>query len=270
MYDEGANNILSSRDEVFLLTVTNLKKTYTNRSGTQIINALANVTFSVEAGEYIAIMGESGSGKTTLLNLIAAIDRPTSGEVILDGHVVSSLKDNDISTFRRANLGFVFQDYHLLDTFTIQDNILLPLVLLGMEYADMIERLNAIAQRLDITDVLGRYPHEISGGQKQRAAIARALITNPKLLLADEPTGALDSRATEQILSLFRRVNYDGQTVLMATHSVRVASHAMRVLFIKDGVVFHQIYRGQNTNDQMYTKIMNTLTMIASSRIHDE
>lgn len=253
-----------------LLIVTNLKKTYTNRSGTQTIHALTNVTFSVEQGEFIAIMGESGSGKTTLLNLLAAIDRPSSGEIMLSGHPVSALKDKDISMFRRQNLGFVFQDYLLLDTFTIQDNVLLPLVLLGMTYADMLIRLNAISQKLDITDLLGRYPHEISGGQKQRVAIARSLIATPKILLADEPTGALDSRSTEQILSIFRQINEDGQTVLMATHSARVASHAMRVLFIKDGSVFHQLYRGQNTNAQMYTKIMNTLTMIASSRVQDE
>ncbi len=253
-----------------LLTVTNLRKIYSNRSGSLTIQALANITFSVEPGEYIAIMGESGSGKTTLLNMIAAIDRPTSGEVWLDGRLVSTLKDSELATFRRENLGFVFQDYQLLDTFSIQDNILLPLVLRGLSYADMLVQLNAIAQHLELADVLSRYPYEISGGQKQRAAIARALITRPKLILADEPTGALDSRATEQLLATFRKVNNDGQTVLMATHSVRVASHAMRVLFIKDGIVFHQIYRGQNNNEQMYIKILNTLTMIASSGINHE
>jgi putative ABC transport system ATP-binding protein len=253
-----------------LLSVSNLKKTYTNRLGNQPIHALANVTFTVDAGEYVAIMGESGSGKTTLLNILATLDRPTSGEAILAGQSLSSLKDNDITMFRRANLGFVFQDYQLLDTFTVQDNILLPLVLRGMAYPIMLEKLNTTAKKLEIADVLLRYPFEISGGQKQRVAIARALIANPKLLLADEPTGALDSRATEQLLSIFRQINDDGQTVLMATHSVRVASHAMRVLFIKDGAIFHQIYRGQHTNEQMYTKIMNTLTMIASSRVHDE
>jgi putative ABC transport system ATP-binding protein len=215
-------------------------------------------------------MGESGSGKTTLLNMIAAIDRPTSGEVCLDGRMMSNLKDKEIAIFRRENLGFVFQDYQLLDTFTIQDNILLPLVLRGMSYADMLHQLNDIALKLGLTDVLARYPYEISGGQKQRTAIARALIAHPKLILADEPTGALDSRATEQLLSIFRKVNDDGQTLLMATHSVRVASHASRVLFIKDGLVYHQIYRGHNTNEQLYSKILNTLTMIASSGMHDE
>lgn len=253
-----------------LLTVTNLRKVYSNRSGSQTVQALANVTFSVDPGEYIAIMGESGSGKTTLLNMIAAIDRPTSGEVCLDGRMMSNLKDKEIAIFRRENLGFVFQDYQLLDTFTIQDNILLPLVLRGMSYADMLHQLNDIALKLGLTDVLARYPYEISGGQKQRTAIARALIAHPKLILADEPTGALDSRATEQLLSIFRKVNDDGQTLLMATHSVRVASHASRVLFIKDGLVYHQIYRGHNTNEQLYSKILNTLTMIASSGMHDE
>lgn len=253
-----------------LLTVTNIRKIYTNRSGSQIIQALANMTFSVETGEYIAIMGESGSGKTTLLNMIAVIDRPTSGEVWLDGRLISTLKDNEIAMFRRENLGFVFQDYQLLDTFTIQDNILLPLVLRGMTYAAMLEQLNAIAQHLDLADVLSRYPHEISGGQKQRTAIARALIAKPKLILADEPTGSLDSRSTEQLLAIFRKLNDDGQTVVMATHSVRVASNASRVLFIKDGMVYHQIYRGEHNNDHMYGKILNTLTMIASSGMHHE
>lgn len=253
-----------------LLTVTNLRKIYTNRSGSQTIPALTNVTFSVEPGEYIAIMGESGSGKTTLLNIIASIDRPTSGEVRLDGQLVSTLKDKEIAKFRRENLGFVFQDYQLLDTFTVQDNILLPLVLRGMSYNDMLVQLNRIAQKLDLADVLSRYPYEISGGQKQRTAIARALITTPKLILADEPTGALDSRATEQLLAIFRKLNDDGQTVLLATHSVRVASHASRVLFIKDGLVYHQIYRGQNDNEQMYGKILHTLTMMASSGLHNE
>lgn len=253
-----------------LLAVTNLRKIYTNRSGSQTISALTNVTFSVESGEYIAIMGESGSGKTTLLNIIATIDRPTSGEVRLDGQLISTLKDNDIATFRRENLGFVFQDYQLLDTFSVQDNILLPLVLRGMSYSQMLVQLNKIALKLDLADVLSRYPYEISGGQKQRTAIARALITNPKLILADEPTGALDSRATEQLMSLFRTLNTDGQTVLLATHSVRVASHASRVLFIKDGLVYHQIYRGQNDNEQMYGKILHTLTMMASSEMHNE
>jgi len=253
-----------------LLAVTNLRKIYSNRSGSQTIQALANVTFTVEPGEYIAIMCESGSGKTTLLNMIAAIDRPTSGEVWLDGRLISTLKDKDIALFRRENLGFVFQDYQLLDTFSIQDNILMPLVLRGLTYGAMLEQLNAIAQKLDLADVLSRYPHEISGGQKQRTAIARALITHPKLILADEPTGALDSRATELLLAIFRRLNDDGQTVLMATHSVRVASHASRVLFIKDGSVYHQIYRGQNNNEQMYAKILHTLTIIASSGLHYE
>lgn len=248
-----------------LLTVTNLRKIYTNRSGSQTIQALANVTFVVESGEYIAIMGESGSGKTTLLNMIAAIDRPTSGEIWLDGKMISTLKDNEIALFRRENLGFVFQDYQLLDTFTVQDNIVLPLVLRGISYQLMLERLNEIAAKLNLADVLMRLPHEISGGQKQRTAIARALITTPKLLLADEPTGALDSRATEQLLGIIRQVNESGQTVLMATHSVRVASHASRVLFIKDGTIYHQIYRGQHSNEQMYGKILHTLTMIASS-----
>ncbi len=248
-----------------ILNVVNLKKIYSNRHGSQTIQALSSVSFAVDSGEYVAIMGESGSGKTTLLNIIAAIDKPTSGEVLLDGILVTSLKDSEIATFRRENLGFVFQDYHLLDTFTVQDNVLLPLVFRGIAYSEMIERLNTIALHLDISDILMRYPHEISGGQRQRAAIARALIAKPKMLLADEPTGALDSRSSEQLLRYIQKVNEAGNTILLATHSVRVASQSSRVLFIKDGSVFHQIYRGHQTNEQMYTKIAHTLTMLASS-----
>jgi putative ABC transport system ATP-binding protein len=248
-----------------ILNVVNLKKIYSNRHGSQTIQALSSVSFAVDSGEYVAIMGESGSGKTTLLNIIAAIDKPTSGEVLLDGILVTSLKDSEIATFRRENLGFVFQDYHLLDTFTVQDNVLLPLVFRGIVYSEMIERLNTIALHLDISDILMRYPHEISGGQRQRAAIARALIAKPKMLLADEPTGALDSRSSEQLLRYIQKVNEAGNTILLATHSVRVASQSSRVLFIKDGSVFHQIYRGHQTNEQMYTKIAHTLTMLASS-----
>lgn len=253
-----------------LLNVVNIKKVYSNRLGSQTIQALSSVSFTVDSGEYIAIMGESGSGKTTLLNIIAAIDKPTSGEVLLDGVQVTSLKDSEIATFRRENLGFVLQDYHLLDTFTIQDNVLLPLALRGISHTKMIERLNEIAVYLGIADILLRYPHEISGGQRQRAAIARALIAQPKVLLADEPTGALDSRSSEQLLRYIQKVNEAGNTILLATHSVRVASQSSRVLFIKDGSVFHQIYRGQQTNEQMYTKVAHTLTMIASSGLSHE
>ncbi|MCC8022703.1 MAG: ABC transporter ATP-binding protein [Clostridiales bacterium] len=247
-----------------LLQVDNLKKVYTTRFGGQQVQALTNVTFSVEEGEYVAIMGESGSGKTTLLNILAALDRPTSGEVRLDGKNLSGIKEKDISAFRRTHLGFVFQDFNLLDTFSIQDNIVLPLVLSGKPYKEMEERIRPIVRMLEIEDLLDKYPYEISGGQKQRAAVARALITNPQIVLADEPTGALDSKATEHLLQLFERINQAGQTVLMVTHSVKAASCAGRVLFIKDGVVYHQLYRGGMSEQEMYEKISNTLTVIAT------
>lgn len=248
-----------------ILEVNNLKKIYTPRLGGNQVQALADVSFSVEQGEYVAIMGESGSGKTTLLNILAALDRATAGEVLLDGRKLSTVKERDLTAFRRDNLGFVFQDFNLLDTFSIQDNIFLPLVLKGKSYAEMKTQLKPLAQKLGIGDLLEKYPYEVSGGQKQRAAVARALITNPKLILADEPTGALDSKATSELLQLFDRVNQEGQTILMVTHSVKAASHAGRVLFIKDGQVFHQLYRGESTLEEQYQRIADTLTMLTTS-----
>ena len=248
-----------------ILEVTKLEKVYTPRFGTPV-QALESVTFSVETGEYVAIMGESGSGKTTLLNILAALDRPTDGEVLLNGKSILSVKEKDLAAFRRDNLGFVFQDFNLLDTFNIQDNIFLPLVLAGKRYDEMNEKLKPIAAKLGIGDILQKFPYEISGGQKQRAAVARALITDPKLVLADEPTGALDSRSTDDLLSLFGEINRDGQTLLMVTHSVKAASHAGRVLFIKDGRIFHQIYRGERSNEELYQSITDTLTALATAK----
>ena len=219
---------------------------------------------SVEEGEYVAIMGESGSGKTTLLNIMAALDKPTEGDVYLDGKPLSAVKDKDISEFRRDNLGFVFQEFNLLDTFNLRDNILLPLVLKGMSYKEMIKRIQPVAGELGIDALLDKYPYEVSGGQKQRAAVARALITDPRLILADEPTGALDSRSADELLGLFSRINKKGQTILMVTHSVKAASCAGRVLFIKDGEVFHQVYRGGMTDEELYQKVSATLTMLAT------
>lgn len=234
------------------------------------MQALTNVTFTVEHGEYIAIMGESGSGKTTLLNILASLDKPTSGDVLLNGKSILSINEREISAFRRGNLGFVFQDFNLLDNFSIQDNIFLPLVLEGKSYDEMIKRLGPIAKRLEIEDILNKFPYEVSGGQKQRTAIARALITNPQLILADEPTGALDSRASEGLLKIFSEINRDGQTILMVTHSIKAASNAKRVLFIRDGEVFHQLYKASSTNEEMYQKISDTLTMIATGGARDE
>lgn len=247
-----------------ILEVKNLKKTYTTRFGGNQVQALKNVNFTIEEGEYTAIMGESGSGKTTLLNILAALDRPTGGTVLLDGRDISRIKEADLSVFRRNHLGFVFQEFNLLDTFSIRDNIYLPLVLGGKHYRQMEVLLEPLAAKLGIKEILDKYPYEISGGQKQRAAVARALITSPRLILADEPTGALDSKATDELLRLFGTVNQEGQTILMVTHSVKAASHAQRVLFIKDGEVFHQLYRGNDTNQQMYEKISSTLSMLAS------
>lgn len=247
-----------------ILEVNNLKKIYTTRLGATRTQALSNVTFGVEKGEYVAIMGESGSGKTTLLNILAALDKPTSGEVLLNGRNLGQIKDKEISAFRRDNLGFVFQDFNLLDTFSIQDNIFLPLVLAGLDYQEMKSRLDPIAKQLGINELLQKYPYEISGGEKQRTAIARALITRPQLILADEPTGALDSRATGSLLRLFAEINDQGQTILMVTHSTKAASHAKRVLFIKDGEVFHQLYKANRSSEEMYQTIADTLTTIAT------
>lgn len=247
-----------------ILEVNGLKKVYTTRFSGNKVEALRNVNFSVEEGEYVAIMGESGSGKTTLLNILAALDRPTGGTVQLDGKNLASIKDSAIASFRREHLGFVFQDFNLLDTFSLEDNIYLPLVLAGKQYQEMHSRLEPLAKKLGITSLLKKYPYEVSGGQKQRAAVARALITDPRLVLADEPTGALDSRATDELLRLFNTINEDGQTILMVTHSVKAASHAGRVLFIKDGEVYHQIYRGDSTDEQLYQKISDTLTVLTT------
>ena len=245
-----------------LLEVRHLKKVYTTRFGGNQVEALRNVNFTVEAGEYVAIMGESGSGKTTLLNILAALDRPTSGEILLNGKSLSKISQNKLAAFRRDNLGFVFQDFNLLDTFSIQDNIYLPLVLAGVPYEEMERRLKPIAATLDISHILKKFPYEVSGGQKQRAAVARALITEPQIILADEPTGALDSKASDTLLRLFGQVNQAGQTVLMVTHSIKAASHAKRVLFLQDGEVYHQLYKGDQTSEQLYAKISDTLTVL--------
>ena len=228
-----------------LLEVQHVQKIYTTRFGGTQVQALSNVSFSVEEGEYVAIMGESGSGKTTLLNILAAI------------------RERDLAAFRRSHLGFVFQDFNLLDTFSLQDNIYLPLVLAGTDYREMQQKLRPIADQLGISDILAKYPYEVSGGQKQRAAVARALITDPQLILADEPTGALDSRSSDALLELFGELNGTGQTILMVTHSVKAASHAGRVLFLRDGQVYHQLYRGGESQEAQFRRISDTLTVLA-------
>lgn len=248
-----------------VLEVSNVKKIYTSRLGTNKVEALKNVSFTVQKGEYIAIMGESGSGKTTLLNILAALDKPTSGSVLLEGRELSGIKEKDIAAFRRDNLGFVFQDFNLLDTFTVRDNILLPLVLMGTAAGELEKRLLPAAKRLSVEGLLDKYPYELSGGQKQRTAAARAIITQPKMLLADEPTGALDSKAADELLELFAHLNREGQTILMVTHSVKAASKAARVLFIKDGEVFHQLYRGNGGDSEMYKRISDALTVVINN-----
>ncbi len=247
-----------------LLQVKDLKKVYATRLGGAKVTALSGVSFTVEKGEFVAIMGESGSGKTTLLNILAGLDKPTNGQVFLNMRDIAALNEREISAFRRDHLGFVFQDFHLLDTFSIQDNIFLPLVLAGKTYPEMKSRLDPIAHRLGIWELLQKYPYEVSGGQKQRAAIARAIITGPELLLADEPTGALDSRSAGDILDIFGRLNEDGQTILMVTHSLQAACRAGRVLFIQDGQVFHQIYRQGMADEELYQAVSATLTQLAA------
>lgn len=253
-----------------LLEIRNVKKIYSTRLGGNKVQALDGVTFSVEKGEYVAIMGESGSGKTTLLNILASIDRATSGQVLLEGRDLSAIRQGELAAFRRDNLGFVFQDFNLLDTFTLQDNIFLPLVLAGKSLGEMKKRLEPLARKLGINELLQKYPYEVSGGEKQRAATARALITSPKIVLADEPTGALDSKASSRLLKLFTDINAEGQTILMVTHSIQAASHAGRVLFIKDGCVFHQIYRGNASNEEMYAMITDALTVLQTGGMKNE
>lgn len=226
-----------------ILEFKNIKRTYKTKC--VVTEVLKGIDFSVEAGEFVAIMGESGAGKTTLLNVIATFDKPTSGSVILNGKEISTLKNSEISTFRRNKLGFVFQDFNLLDQFNNRDNIYLPLVLSNQKPQLMQERLDQIKDQLGISELLNKYPYEISGGQKQRVAIARAIITKPDLVLADEPTGSLDSTSSEIILNMFAKINQAGQTIMMVTHSLRAASFAKRILFIKDGIVYHEIYRSQ-------------------------
>ena len=240
------------------LSVAHLEKSF---GSTRV---LRDVSFDLPEGETLSVIGSSGSGKTTLLNIIATLDRPTSGTVRLEGQELSTIPERRLAEFRRKNLGFVFQDFNLLDTFSIRDNIYLPLVLSGVNHGEMARRLAPLAKKLAIQDILDKYPYEVSGGQKQRAAVARACITEPRLLLADEPTGALDSRSADQLLDLFGQLNREGQTILMVTHSAKAASRASRVLFIKDGEVYHQLYRGERTNEAMFTQIADTLTALAT------
>ncbi|WP_099469526.1 ABC transporter ATP-binding protein [Konateibacter massiliensis] len=250
-----------------LLEVKNIKKIYNTRFGGQQCQALFDVNFTVEKGEYVAIMGPSGSGKTTLLNILASLDKPTSGEVLLEGKSMGKIKEGELASFRRNNLGFVFQDFNLLDTFSLKDNIFLPLVLSGTGYKEMESRLKPIAKELDIEELLEKFPYEVSGGQKQRCAVARAIITSPKLLLADEPTGALDTKASGNLLHMMDKINEAGQTILMVTHSAQAASHAKRILFIRDGEVFSQIYRGEESRNEFFQRIISNLSVLSDGGV---
>ena len=245
-----------------LLSVNNIKKIYSSKKSTNKIEALKDISFTVNQGEFIAIMGESGSGKSTLLNIIASFDKPTSGSVILKQKDISQIKNNEMASFRRDHLGFVFQDFNLLDNFNLRDNIALPLVLASKKHQQIETAVNHVAEKLSITSLLDKYPYEVSGGQKQKAAVARALVNNPDIILADEPTGALDSKSTQELLSLFKKINSTGETILMVTHSIKAASCANRVLFIRDGQIYHQLYKGDNSDDSFYQIISESLTMM--------
>lgn len=247
-----------------LLDVQHVQKTYHTRFGGQAVQALKDIHFSIEAGEYVAIMGESGSGKTTLLNILALLDQPTKGLVYLNGQDTTTIKHADVAAFRRNELGFVFQDFNLLDTLSVKDNMILPLVLSNQPAKQMDSRVKPVANLLGIGDLLDKFPYELSGGQQQRVAIGRAIITQPSLLLADEPTGALDSKSSAMILDQFEAINRQGQTILMVTHSTTAASKAKRVLFIRDGILYHQLFRGDKTDTAFFQQISDTLTAMAS------
>lgn len=250
------------KGEIMLLEINHLEKFFRTRFSKEVTRALQDVDFKVNKNEFIAIMGESGSGKTTLLNILATLEKPTNGSVILNGEEVTKIKESQLAEFRLKNLGFVFQDFNLLDTLSVKDNIFLPLVLGRLPYQEMEKRITRLAPKLHIEELLEKRPFELSGGQKQRVAVARSLITNPQLLLADEPTAALDYRNSEDILNLFEDINSYGQTILMVTHSANAASHAKRVLFIKDGRIFHQIYRGNKTNQEFSKDISLAMTAL--------
>lgn len=247
-----------------LLDVQHVQKIYQTRFGATQVEALKDIQFTIEAGEYVAIMGESGSGKTTLLNILATLDRPTKGQVLLNGLDIQSIPDKTLAAFRRDHLGFVFQDFNLLETLSVRDNIFLPLVLAKTPVKEMEKRLKPIVEMLGIKELVDKYPYELSGGQQQRVAIGRAIMTNPSILLADEPTGALDSKSSSNVLDVFDKVNASGQTILMVTHSTVAASRAKRVLFIKDGILYNQLFKGERSDQEMFELISETLTVMAN------
>jgi len=245
-----------------LLHLNHIQRTY-NENSSHPVKALKDISFDVNPGDYIAIMGESGAGKSTLLNIIATLEKANAGEALLNGQDLNDLTTDEAAKYRREHLGFIFQHFNLLDSLSNRDNIYLPLVLARAPINEMDQRLDPLAQSLGITKIIDRYPSDVSGGQQQRIAIARALITHPDLLLADEPTGALDSNTSNEILHLFDTVNQNGQTIIMVTHSAAAASHAKRTLFIKDGQIYHELFRGDKSfkdYQEQISKTMMTLT----------
>lgn len=247
-----------------LLKVENLVKVYSTLFGKVNTIALKNLSLEINEGEFVAIMGESGSGKSTLLNIIALIDTPSEGVVYLNDKAIN-YKKTDLASFRRKNIGFVFQDFSLQDTLSAKDNIALPLVLSGYGVKEIEEKISKLAKSLKIDNLLEKYPYEMSGGQQQRVAIARAVVNDPKIILADEPTGALDTKLSKEMMQCFDNLNKEGKTILMVTHSILTASYANRVLFIKDGTIYNQLYRGDKTNQEMQKAISDSINIMSIS-----
>lgn len=244
-----------------VLEVKNIEKYYGNKSN--LTKAIDNISFQVQTGEYVGIMGASGSGKTTLLNCISTIDKVTCGQIIINGQDITKLKGNKLNKFRREELGFIFQDFNLLDTLTAYENIALALTIQRVNAKEIDKRVKEVAKKLEITEILNKYPYQVSGGQKQRIASARAIITNPKLILADEPTGALDSKSARQLLESFELLNKKlGSTILMVTHDAFTASYAERIIFIKDGKIFNELVKGNDTRKHFFEKIIEVQTLL--------
>ncbi len=245
-----------------ILTVRHLEREYRKRGTDHVVAALRGVNFEMQRGEFVVVMGESGSGKSTLLNIIATLDRPTGGELFYAGQNIHKKSDAELAKYRRHNIGFVFQDYNLLDQFSIADNVRLPMVLEGIDEKEMERRLDHYLRALNIQEHQNKLPYELSGGEQQRVAIARALVMQPELLLADEPTGALDSRNSERLMTLFAKLNEAGQTILFVTHSIKSAAYGRRILFLRDGRICYELYRGKHSISEFREKIADAMTLV--------